>query len=282
MLLEAASEAQIIAATTACRRLGVPCCLLGEGSNVVVDDAGLAGLVVINRVATVCWGLPGRSVTVGGGFNLDRFVTAVSQRGWGDITFAAGIPGTVGGGIVGGAGAYGHLAAERLTRARILDTAGRVADIDASRLGIRYRNSDALLRGDILLAATFGGFGRDEPETLADRIETIKAKRRRKLPPADLPCAGSFFKNLPSPAAGGRRIPAGRLLDQCGAKQMREGGAAVFHNHANIIVNTGDASAADIDRLADRLARRVRRRMGIELTREVRFLRSSPADGGLV
>jgi UDP-N-acetylmuramate dehydrogenase len=279
MLMEATTAAQLTAARRACRRLGVPFCLLGDGSNVVAPDSGLPGLVVVNRIDTITWDRSRKAVTVGSGFSLDRLVAEVSQIGWDGIVFAAGIPGSIGGGLVGGAGAYGHLLGERLHRARVLAADGRLVDTDAAGLGIRYRNSDALLRGDIVLAATFAGFTAADPQELSDRIQTIKADRRRKHPPGDLPCAGSFFKNLPPPKPGAHRVPAGRLLDECGAKQMREGGAEVFHKHANIIVNTGTATAADIDRLADRMADRVRRRLGVQLVREVRTLASSRNPG---
>jgi UDP-N-acetylmuramate dehydrogenase len=103
-LVEVEGIEALAAAHETCRRCGAPFTLLGGGSNVIIDDAGLAGLVVINRLAHLEWAAHKRRVTVGAGFSLDRLVEAVSLRGWGDLTFAAGIPGTVGGALAGGAG----------------------------------------------------------------------------------------------------------------------------------------------------------------------------------
>lgn len=273
-LLEADSADWVVQAREACRRWRIPFWLLGGGSNVVVDDHGLAGLVVIHRAAALRWNDEDMTLTAAGGADLDEVVAAVSARGWGDLTFAAGIPGTVGGGLVGGAGAYGHLLAEFARSARVLSAGGTVAEVPVSALGVGYRRSEALERGDIVLDATFAGFRKSDPRDLAARIAEIKADRARKHPPQTLACAGSFFKNLPPGAPGERRIPAGRILDECGAKGLRCGGAAVFEHHANIIVNAGGATAADILLLAETMAERVRRERGIVLEREVRYLHS--------
>ncbi len=271
-LLEARGMGQIVRAHAFCRQHGLPFVLLGGGSNVVIDDAGLAGLVVVNRAAYLRWHPAERQVTVGAGFDLDRLVTRVSALGWGDLSYAAGIPGTVGGGLVGGAGAYGRLLAEMVASARVLRADGSLVRMPVAGLGVSYRHSEAMERADLVLAVTCGPFTRTDPSGLAARIADIKVDRAGKHPPQQLPCAGSFFKNLPPPAPGARRLAAGRILDECGAKQLRQGGAAVFARHANIIVNTGAATAADIHRLAERMAALVYDRRGIVLEREVRFL----------
>jgi UDP-N-acetylmuramate dehydrogenase len=273
-LVEVGQNEDLAAAHAICRRCRAPFTLLGGGSNVIVDDAGLAGLVVINRVAHLDWDEKKRQVTAGGGFALDRLVEAVSSHGWGDLTFAAGIPGTVGGALAGGAGAYGRLLAEMVHRARVLSPDGTLDDLPVAALGVRYRDSDIPRHGQIVLEITFGGFQAASTVCLADRIAAIKADRARKHPPSSLPCAGSFFKNLPPPTPGASRIAAGLLLDRCGAKSLRFGGAAVFDQHANIIVNTGGATAADILALADRMARLVQGRHGVRLEPEVRYLRN--------
>jgi UDP-N-acetylmuramate dehydrogenase len=271
-LVEVERIEELVAAHAMCRRCRAPFTLLGGGSNVVIDDAGLAGLVVINRVAHLDWDDEKRQVTAGAGFSLDHLVESVSSRGWGDLTFAAGIPGTVGGALAGGAGAYGRLLAEMVCAARVLAPDGTVAELPVAALGVRYRDSDIIRCGQILLEITFGGFQPASAACLAERIAAIKADRAGKHPPSDLPCAGSFFKNLPPPAPGASRIAAGLLLDRCGAKRLRHGGAAVFERHANIIVNTGGATAADILALADQMACLVHGRHGVRLEPEVRYL----------
>ncbi|HDI59839.1 MAG TPA: UDP-N-acetylmuramate dehydrogenase [Desulfobacteraceae bacterium] len=271
-LVEVERIEDLVAAHAICRRSKAPFTLLGDGSNVLIDDDGLAGLVVINRVAHLDWDDKKRQVIAGAGFSLDQLVEAVSSRGWGDLTFAAGIPGTVGGALAGGAGAYGRLLAEMVCAARVLAPDGTVDDLPVAALGVRYRDSDILRRGQILLEIIFGGFQAASTACLAERIVAIKADRALKHPPSHLPCAGSFFKNLPPPAPGVSRIAAGLLLDRCGAKGLRQGGAAVFDRHANIIVNTGGATAADILALADQMARLVHCRHGVRLEPEVRYL----------
>jgi UDP-N-acetylmuramate dehydrogenase len=281
-LIEADHPDRVIAAHAICRRLGAPFVLLGGGSNVVIDDDGLAGLVVIHREGEIRWQPEKRQVTAGGGVALERLVAAVSARGWGDLTFAAGIPGTVGGALAGGAGAYGRLLAEAVASARVLRPDQTVVDLPVEALGVRYRDSDVLHRGEILLEITFGGFRAADPAALSARIAAIKTERAGKHPPPELPCAGSFFKNLPPPAPGAARVAAGLLLDRCGAKELRCGGAAVFARHANIIVNAGGATAADILALARRMADLVHRRHGIRLEPEVRYLSNKPIKPGIV
>ncbi|MDD2603545.1 MAG: UDP-N-acetylmuramate dehydrogenase [Desulfobacterales bacterium] len=271
-LVEVEHIEDLAAAHAICRGCRAPFTLLGDGSNVVIDDAGLAGLVVVNRVTHLNWDEKRRQVTAGAGFSLDRLVEAVSFRGWGDLTFAAGIPGTVGGALAGGAGAYGRLLAEMACRARVLSPDGTMDTLPVNTLGVGYRDSDILRCGQIVLEVTFGGFQADTAAGLMNRIAAIRADRAGKHPPSDLPCAGSYFKNLPPPSPGASRIAAGLLLDRCGAKSLRRGGAAVFHRHANIIVNTGGATAADILALADQMARLVRCRHGVQLEPEVRYL----------
>lgn len=271
-LVEAVDEDMLVHVREVSRELGVPFTFLAGGSNVFADDDGLEGLVLVNRAADIEWDDAGRTVSASGGYDLDRLVSEVAGRGWGDLTFAAGIPGTVGGGLVGGAGAYGKLLYEFVHTARLLRPNGAVETVPIEALGVRYRESDALDRGDIVLAVRFRPFDASDRAGLLERIAEIKSDRRRKHPPENLPCAGSFFKNLPPAQPGDWRVPAGKLLDECGAKGMCEGGAAVFENHANIIVNTGNATARDINTLADRMADAVREKRGVELVREVRYL----------
>ncbi len=270
--LEVHDEETLLQALNFTREHGMPCTFLGGGSNVFADDDGLDGLVLVNRIEITDWRESAHYAVVSAGYDLDTFVYEASERGWADLTFAAGIPGTIGGGLVGGAGAYGQLIYEFVERARICRPDGTVETVPVEALGIQYRESEALERGDIVLKVFFRPFAQAKPETLLQRIEEIKADRRQKHPPENLPCAGSFFKNLPPSEPGGWRIPAGKLLDECNAKSMSSGGAAVFEKHANIIVNTGSATAHDINTLADRMAAAVQEKHGIKLVREVHYL----------
>lgn len=269
--LEATDIEQIIIAREICSRLGIRFTFLAGCSNVVIADEGLPGLVVINNTQQIEW-RSNHTVLVDGGYDLDTFIAEASQRGWGDLTFSAGIPGSLGGGIVGGAGAFGHLIYEYLIQAEMLRANGEIVSMTAEDLGITYRDSYARQRGDILLRAEMGPFTETEPQLLLQEIQRIKELRDSKHPGWDLPSAGSFFKNLPPQEPGGRRIPAGKYLDEVGAKGLQVGGAQVFEKHANIIVNRGGATAADVDALANRMAAMVKAKFDIDLTREVLYL----------
>ncbi|MBN2329233.1 MAG: UDP-N-acetylenolpyruvoylglucosamine reductase, partial [Candidatus Omnitrophica bacterium] len=124
----------------------------------------------------------------------------------------------------------------------------------------------------IILSADLGPFDREDANELLESCERIRADREGKHPGRDLPSAGSFFKNLPPSEPDGRRIAAGKVLEEAGVKSLRFGDAGVFEKHANIIVNYGQASACDVNRLADEMARLVKEKFGIILEREVQYL----------
>ncbi|HQL62659.1 MAG TPA: UDP-N-acetylmuramate dehydrogenase [bacterium] len=270
ILAEANNEHSLLQVVEYCRKKGSPCRFMGGGSNLLVADEGLAGVVLLNKVRFVEWKEP-CSVRVSGGFPLDEFVSLLAEKGWAGLDFAAGIPGTVGGGLAGGAGAYGNLLGDFLDSARILDVYGNIRETAPSALGIGYRESKTRDRGDLILDATFHRLQPAPPEQVQAKIREIKSERASKHPGSDLPSAGSFFKNLPPSEPGGKRIPAGKLLDEVGAKGLRVGDAEVFEKHANIIVNRGKATARDVNNLADEMAKRVYDCYGIQLNREVLY-----------
>ncbi len=271
-LIEATAQDQLINAYRASLELGIRFVFLAGCSNVLIDDAGIEGLVVINKTQSVTWN-EDHTVTVEGGYNLDQFVKDVSARGWADLSFAAGIPGSVGGAIVGGAGAFGALVHKFVLSARMLKKNGEVETLPVDALGITYRNSEARKRGDILLEAHMGTFSPGAADELLETINKIKAQREIKHPSVDQPSAGSFFKNLPPAEPGGWRVPAGKYLDEAGVKGMRIGNAGVFDKHANIIINLGGATCEDVNQLANEMASRVKEKFDIQLEREVQYLR---------
>ena len=270
--LEATSQEQLIAAYRAASDLGLRFIFLAGCSNVLIDDAGLKGLVVVNKTQAIEWH-DDFTVHIDGGYNLDQFITEASQRGWGDISFAAGIPGSIGGAIVGGAGAFGNLVHEFVLQARILRKDGSIDTVPVESLGITYRNSEARRRGDILLEAHMGKFEPASQDALFENINKIKAQREIKHPSIHEPSAGSFFKNLPPAEPGGWRTPAGKYLDEAGVKGMRVGHAGVFDKHANIIINLGGATCEDVNQLAQQMAAAVKDQFNIQLEREVQYLR---------
>ncbi len=256
-------------------RHAVPWTCLGGGSNVLADDAGFAGMVMLVRCRQFL--RRGDVVVAGAGWDFDALIETTLRAGLTGLEFASGIPGTLGGALVGNAGCYGHEIAEFLVEATVLREDGRVDVVGPDDLAFGYRTSALKQRRDVVLEMALR-LNRGDAAAAADVRAAHIADRRLKHP-WDEPSAGSYFKNLPPLAPGGRRRPAGALLEAVGAKDMREGGAAVFARHANIIVNAGGATSRDVLTLAARMKDAVRERFGERLEEEVRHLATPGASG---
>lgn len=254
---------------------GLPWCVLGGGSNVLADDRGFGGAVL--RIAGRDCAWHGDTVTVSAGLGLDELVALTLDAGLTGLEFASGIPGTVGGALAGNAGCYGHEIGEFLREATVLTAEGDLTRVGPDECGFRYRGTALRDSRAVVLEAVLQLDRGDLDAAVAERRLHL-ADRRAKHPVVE-PSAGSWFRNLEPEVAGGRRRAAGVLLEQVGAKSMREGDAAVFPRHANIIVNLGRARSGDIRRLAARMREAVRERYGIALVEEVRYLDPDAAGG---
>jgi UDP-N-acetylmuramate dehydrogenase len=246
----------------------LPAAPLGGGSNVFADDAGFGGLLL--RLENEGCEFRGETAVAGAGLSFDALVERSLAAGLVGLEFASGIPGTVGGAVVGNAGCYGHEIAEFLLEATLLRPDGRLETVGADALRFGYRSSALQRGGDVVFEATFRLRRGDAARASEERRERI-ASRRGKHPVTE-PCAGSWFKNLEPAAPGGRRRPAGELLDAVGAKAMRVGDAAVYPKHANIVINAGRATSADVNALVTQMREAVRLRFGVDLVEEVRRL----------
>ncbi|HOX25282.1 MAG TPA: UDP-N-acetylmuramate dehydrogenase [Candidatus Krumholzibacteria bacterium] len=255
---------------------GLPWTCLGGGSNILADDAGYAGLVLVVRTRQL--EVAGDAIRVGAGWDFDTLIVETLRRGLTGLEFASGIPGTVGGALVGNAGCYGREISEFLREATVLRADGRQEIVGPDDFAFEYRSSALKGRGDVVLDLVLA-LARGDPAA-AGEVRAARLADRRAKHPCNLPCAGSYFKNLPPARAGEHRRPAGRLLEAAGAKSMREGGAAVFAKHANIIVNIGGATSGDVLRLAARMKQAVRDRFGEELSEEVLHLATPAASQG--
>jgi len=246
----------------------LPAVCLGGGSNVLADDEGFHGLVL--HLTETPISLKSGAVRVGAGVLFDDLIAATLADGRPGLAFASGIPGSLGGAVVGNAGCYGHEIGEFVTEAVILSRDGVVQRLGPGDLGFAYRSSRLKGGDEILLEVELrldrGDIGAAEVE----RLERL-ADRRRKHPVTE-PCAGSYFQNLPPLEPGGRRRAAGALLDALGARSWRIGDAAVYDKHANIIVNLGRATSTDVLALADRMRSEVLQHHGLILLEEVRHL----------
>ena len=250
---------------------GIPWRVMGGGSNLLVADEGIPDAVL--RIYT---GVPDFQRSKGGvcvsaGTLLDELSRRAAEEGLAGLEFAAGIPGTVGGGVCGNAGAFGAALGDVLDRVEVLTHTGETKILTRGALDFGYRCSSLQQAGSVVTRVWFRLEAGAAAHLLAAR-EDILAVRREKHPDwRVLPTAGSFFKNLPPEVVGGYRQAAGRFLEEAGAKQMREGGAYVFEKHANIVIAGAGAKARDVARLTARMAGAVKERFGIDLEPEVRF-----------
>ena len=257
-------ETLVFAVRTA-QDLKVRFLLLGGGSNILVSDSGFRGLVIKNECKGIL--VNGDNITCQSGALLEDAVKRACTQGLSGLEFAAGIPGTVGGAIRGNAGAFGKSVGDLLTKAVILTAEGNIREVDKEYFQFGYRESRLKQTRDVLLSAALQLKPGDKAK-IKERIAGNLERRKESLPSQEK-SAGCFFKNV---VLNGRKVSAGLLLDQVGAKRMRQGDAKVFAGHANILINAGAASAADVRRLAAKLRRKIRGKFGIKLEQEVVYI----------
>jgi UDP-N-acetylmuramate dehydrogenase len=244
----------------------VPCHVLGAGSNVLVSDAGVRGLVVLNRARAVTFGE--LQVRAESGASLSTVARQCVARGLAGLEWAASIPGTVGGAVVGNAGAWGGDTASTLIQATVLEPGGAVTDWPVERFDYGYRASvlkqplPAGVPPAIVLAAEFALQPGDRAVLQAQVTEMV-ARRKASQPPGAT--CGSVFKN---PAGDF----AGRLVEAAGLKGKRREGAEISGVHANFIVNHGRASAADVRALIDEARLAVQAQFGVSLELEIELM----------
>ena len=275
------------------RSRGLPHVVLGRGSDVIISDRGVRGLVIQNRAEGSR--IEGHNYVAESGVAMARAATETQKAGLSGLEFGLAIPGTVGGAVWANAGAHESDVAAILESADALLADGTEARLPAADLALTYRDS-RLKRGperaagradagadraaaaaaadttatpaaqppaEIVLAATF----RLDPasaEEIKERLDEIR-RWRQAHQPLGLPSAGSFFRNPEGDSAG-------RLIEEAGLKGLRIGGAVVSEKHANFIVNDAKGTAADVRRLGDRVRDEVERRYGVRLEHEVMFL----------
>lgn len=258
--LPATPEEALLALKTA-RETGMSCLVLGNGSNMIVRDGGIRGLV-LSTEAMAAVAVDGLTVTAQAGAPLSKASNAAQAAGLSGLEFASGIPGTVGGAAAMNAGAYGHDMAGVLTEARVwLD--GRDAWFGVAEMEYGYRKSAVLKRGGLVLEARYR-LSPDDPERIRERMNEHNACRREKQP-LTLPSAGSVFKRPEGHFAGA-------LIEEAGLKGFSIGGAQVSTLHAGFIVNIGGATASDVTSLIAHIQREVQARFGVALECEVRIL----------
>jgi UDP-N-acetylmuramate dehydrogenase len=271
-LIETRSADELIAALKAARRAGIPATILGGGSNVLVSDAGVRGLVIRPRRGEI-ERLDDTRVRADAAVTMNGLVRWTILHGARGLEAWAGTPGTVGGAVFGNAHFGGKLIGELIVSARIVGADGAVRDCPAAEMGFGYDRSRLQETGEVLLSATFRVSPGDPASLRSTARESLAFRKRTQ--PLDSPSAGCVFQN---PTPGRDRVPegmpwsAGALVDRAGLKDLVVGGARVSPTHGNFIVNDGRATAADIKRLIERCRVTVRERFGVELREEIRYL----------
>ncbi|WP_309743513.1 UDP-N-acetylmuramate dehydrogenase [Chamaesiphon sp. OTE_20_metabat_361] len=245
----------------------LPITIIGAGSNLLISDKGLAGLVICTRhlryVNTQVDG-ENHSIQADAGKMVASLAWQAARKGWGGMEWAAGIPGTVGGAVVMNAGAHGHSTQEILVSTEVLNLDGSIETLTNQDLDYSYRTS--ILQGDsrIVLSATFQLRATGDAEDIKARTFRDLEKRHSKQP-YDRPSCGSVFRN-PTP------LYAAALIESLGLKGHRIGDAEVSTLHANFIINRKDAKASEILELIYYVQSQVRAKYSIELEPEVKML----------
>lgn len=255
--------------------------LIGGGSNLVVSDEPLDCYVVRYYTDKPIIGQNGVTLTVSGSTQLDHLALFAAQHGLEGINYTTGIPGTIGGAIVGNAGAWGKQIGDVLTSVELISPQGVKKPARTEELQFTYRDSILKKTGDIVVSAVLSLQKGDVKALLGER-EKILAERKSKHP--DLryePCAGSFFRNIEPTSKAGKRQAAGWFLEEAGGKKLKVGGAVIYPKHANIIIKSDGCHSQDVYELSLQMARVVKEKFNLDLVREVRFVgkfRGMPAD----
>lgn len=260
LFVRPAVEEDVRAVLGICRKNRIPWRILGKGSNLLVSDKGLKG-VVLSTEGLKGIGVNGNRVRSGGGELLSRVARKALDHSLTGMEFAAGIPGSAGGALVMNAGAYGSEMKDILKEARVMTPLGEVLVLEAGSLEFGYRTSCIPDKGYIVLEAVFE-LCAGEKENIEGRMKELAARRREKQP-LEYPSAGSTFKRP-------RGHFAGKLIEEAGLRGYEVGGAQVSEKHCGFVINRDHATAGQVMELCAHIRKTVKERSGVELEMEVK------------
>lgn len=262
LYIEPAAEKDVVSILRFCSQYGVPWMMLGRGSNLLVRDGGIRGVVIsMGSPAFTGLKISGTQVHCGAGVRLRSLAFEAKKAFLTGFEFMEGIPGNVGGALRMNAGAMGSAMFEVLSSVRFMDAEGAVHERSVEQIPVEYRNCP-LFKSHIVLSAIFAA-NHGSKELIDQKMNECSQKRWKSQPAA--PSAGCIFKNAAT-------IPAGRLVEELGLKGTRIGGAAISEIHGNFIVNEGNASARDILELIELVKTKARTLRGVELHTEVQIV----------
>lgn len=246
-----------------CKQEEVPWFILGNGSNLLVSDSGIRGVVIQLYKNYSEIRLEGNRIIAQAGASNAVIAHRALEHGLTGYEFAAGIPGTVGGAVVMNAGAYGGEMKDILLEVTVLDEKGKFIVLQKEELELGYRTSIIARKGYVVTEAVFG-LEKGNEETIRSRMEELKNQRVSKQP-LEYPSAGSTFKRPEG-------YFAGKLIMDAGLRGFAVGGAQVSEKHCGFVINTGDATAQDVTELIREVQRMVYEKFGVHLETEVKFL----------
>ncbi|WP_194192185.1 UDP-N-acetylmuramate dehydrogenase [Clostridium chrysemydis] len=253
---------QVVKTIEVCKENKIPYYVIGNGSNLLVKDGGMKGVVIklteLNKISS-----EGEDITADCGVLLKDVSKLAVQNELTGFEFACGIPGSVGGAVFMNAGAYNGEISEVIKCAKVLTRDGEIKDLNKEELELGYRSSKVMKEGGIILRATFT-LKKGEKETIQNRVDDLTEKRESKQP-LEYPSAGSTFKRPEG-------YFAGKLIQDAGLKGYSIGGACVSNKHSGFVINKGGASAKDILDVIHHVQDEVMKQFGVKLDTEVRII----------
>lgn len=263
------SAEEIVALFAEAGAYNLPVTVIGHGSNLLVKDGGIRGLVICIGKNMRGIRREGNTLTAQAGAMLGSLAAEAAEAGFSGLEFASGIPGTVGGAVAMNAGAYGGEMSQVVTRVNGLFPGGKTVSLSREEMRFGYRSSAVTELNLIVTEAVFE-LAPGDPEEIRARMAELNARRMEKQP-LDVPSAGSTFKRPEG-------YYAAALIDQCGLKGYAQGGARVSMKHAGFLVNTGTSSRDFLD-LMEKVQQIVEERVGVKLEPEIKILGDEEASG---
>ena len=256
------SAEELPAVLSVCREEHVPVTVIGNGSNLLVGDQGIRGVVIC-----ICFGMrgirvDGEKIFLEAGVTLAAAAQQAAKAGLTGLEFASGIPGTFGGAVVMNAGAYGGEMKDVIVSVRVISEDGEILTLSKEELDLSYRHSVIPERGYLVIDGELLLTREKDPDQITERMEELKKKRIEKQP-LEYPSAGSTFKRPEG-------YFAGKLIMDAGLRGFSVGGAAVSEKHCGFVINKGNATAADICALMDEVTRIVKEKYAVTLEPEVK------------